>query len=241
SRDPVGVVAAITPWNFPIAIAAWKLAPALAFGNTAVLKPSEFTPAISVELFKILERSGLPAGVANLVTGTGGAAAQGLMQGVDAIGFTGSVATGHKVAQAAVNGMIRVQLEMGGKNPLVVLDDADLDVAVECALNGAFYSAGQRCTASSRLIVTENIHDRFVEALTARMRAMVVGNSLDKTTQIGPVINQSQFDKIQHYLDLGRREGAELVEGGTPVQAATPGYFVRPALLTATHNAMRIN
>lgn len=241
SRDPVGVVAAITPWNFPIAIPAWKLAPALAFGNTTVLKPSEFTPAIAVELMKILERSGAPAGVVNLVNGTGAAAAQGLLQGIDAVSFTGSVATGHKVAQAAVSRMIRVQLEMGGKNPLVVLDDADLDVAVECALNGAFYSAGQRCTASSRLIVAENIHDRFVDALQKRMQAIKVGPALAADTTIGPVINQSQLDKILEYVDIGKKEGASLLQGGKQLEAATPGYYMAPTLFTETANSMRIN
>lgn len=241
SRDPVGVVAAITPWNFPIAIPAWKLAPALAFGNTAVLKPSEFTPAICLELMKILERSGAPAGVVNLVNGTGGAAAQGLLQDIDAVSFTGSVATGHKVAQAAVSRMIRVQLEMGGKNPLVVLDDADLDVAVECALNGAFYSAGQRCTASSRLIVAENIHDRFVGALQKRMQAIKVGPALTADTVIGPVINQSQLDKILQYVDIGKNEGGKLIQGGSQIESSTPGYYMAPTLFTETANSMRIN
>lgn len=241
SRHPVGVVSLITPWNFPIAIPAWKIAPALAFGNTVVLKPSEYTPGVAHALFKIFENQGLPPGVANLVNGKGADAAQSLLSGVDAVSFTGSVQTGRSVAQAAVNAMSRVQLEMGGKNPLVVLDDADLDVAVECALNGAFFSAGQRCTASSRLIVTEKIHDRFVEALAARMRQMKVGNSLDKQTQIGPVISQPQLDKILRYIQIGRDEGAELVEGGSVAECSTPGYFIRPTLFTRTRNDMRIN
>jgi len=241
SRDPAGVVAAITPWNFPIAIPAWKLAPALAFGNTAILKPSELTPAVGVELMRIFERNGTPAGVVNLVNGTGGAAAEGLLQGIDAVTFTGSVATGYKVAQAAVSRMIRVQLEMGGKNPLVVLDDADLDVAVECALNGAFYSAGQRCTASSRLIVTENIHDRFINALQKRMQAVKVGPALAADTTIGPVINEPQLNKILQYVETGKKEGARLVQGGNRIEAATPGYYMAPTLFTETENSMRIN
>lgn len=241
SRDPVGVVAAITPWNFPIAIPAWKLAPALAFGNTAILKPSEFTPAIAVELMKILERSGAPAGVVNLVNGTGATTAQGLLQGIDAVSFTGSVATGHKVAQIAVSRMIRVQLEMGGKNPLVILDDSDLDVAVECALNGAFYSAGQRCTASSRLIVAENIHDRFVDALRKRIQAVKVGHALDADTTIGPVINQSQLDKILKYVEVGKSEGGKLLEGGSRIEGRTPGFYMAPTLFAETVNSMRIN
>ncbi|UIP23264.1 aldehyde dehydrogenase family protein [Achromobacter deleyi] len=241
SRHPVGVVSMITPWNFPIAIPAWKIAPALAFGNTLVLKPSEHTPGVAWELFNILERAGLPPGVANLVNGEGAAAGRALLEGVDAVSFTGSVATGRKIAAAASERMIRVQLEMGGKNPLVVLDDADLDVAVECALNGAFYSAGQRCTASSRLIVADGIHDRFVEALAGRMRKLGVGDPRDPATQIGPVINAQQLEKILGYIELGRSEGATVAEGGKRADASTTGHFLRPTLFTDSSNAMRIN
>ena len=241
SRHPVGVVSMITPWNFPIAIPAWKIAPALAFGNTVVLKPSEHTPGAAWELFAILERAGLPAGVANLVNGYGAAAGQALLDGADAVSFTGSVATGRKIAAGASERMMRVQLEMGGKNPLVVLDDADLNVAVECALNGAFYSAGQRCTASSRLIVADGIHDRFVQALTDRMRKLVVGDPRTAGTQIGPVINAAQLEKILGYIELGRSEGATLAEGGKRAEAATAGHFLRPTLFTESSNAMRIN
>lgn len=241
SRDPVGVVALITPWNFPIAIAAWKLAPALAFGNAAVLKPSEETPGVAWELFRVLERNGLPPGVANLVNGRGADAGAALVEGVDAISFTGSVHTGRRLAQSAVANMIRIQLEMGGKNPLVVLDDADLATAVECAVNGSYFSAGQRCTASSRLIVTEGIHDRFVDALRHRMRALKVGHALESGTDIGPLINQRQLDTVQRYIQTGREEGAELVEGGQLLQRETPGFYMQPALLTATANDMRIN
>lgn len=241
SREPVGVVGLITPWNFPIAIAAWKLAPALAFGNTAVLKPSEDTPAVASELMRVLERNGLPAGVANLVNGRGPVAGAALADGVDAISFTGSVATGRKLAQSAIANMVRVQLEMGGKNPLVVLEDADLALAVECALNGAFFSAGQRCTASSRLIVADAIHDRFVDALRQRMRAVKVGPALAAGTDIGPVINQRQLDMVQRYIDIGRSEGAELIEGGQLLERETPGFYMQPALFTGTRNDMRIN
>ncbi|CAB3885952.1 aldehyde dehydrogenase family protein [Achromobacter denitrificans] len=241
SRHPVGVVSMITPWNFPIAIPAWKMAPALAFGNTVVLKPSEHTPGAAWELFAILERAGLPAGVANLVNGEGAAAGQALLDGVDAVSFTGSVATGRKIATGASERMIRVQLEMGGKNPLVVLDDADLDVAVECALNGAFFSAGQRCTASSRLIVADGIHDRFVQALTERMRKLVVGDPRTAGTQIGPVINDAQLRKILGYIELGQSEGATLAEGGKRADASSAGHFLRPTLFTQSSNDMRIN
>lgn len=241
SREPVGVVGLITPWNFPIAIAAWKIAPALAFGNTVVLKPSEDTPGVAAELFRIMERCGLPAGVANLVNGPGQITGAALIDGIDALSFTGSVPTGRKLARAAVENMVRVQLELGGKNPLVVLDDADLPAAVECALNGAFFSAGQRCTASSRLIVTDGVHDRFVEALQARMRAMKIGNALMQGTDIGPVINQRQLDMVQRYIEIGKGEGAELVEGGQLLERETPGFYMQPALFTGTRNDMRIN
>lgn len=240
SREPIGVVAAITPWNFPIAIAAWKLAPALAFGNTVVLKPSEETPGVAWELFRVLERSGVPAGVANLVIGRGDVAGEALLENINAVTFTGSVRTGRKLAQTAVQNMIRVQLEMGGKNPLVVLDDADLPLAVECAVNGAFFSAGQRCTASSRLIVTAGIHDRFVDALRKRMRGLKVGPALADSTDIGPVINQRQLDMIQGYLGIGTEEGAELLEGGQLLERESPGFFMQPALM-AGGNRLRIN
>ena len=241
TREPVGVVGLITPWNFPIAIPAWKIAPALAFGNTLLLKPSEETPAVASELFRVLERNGLPAGVANLVNGHGAVAGAAIVEGVDALSFTGSVATGRKLAQSAVAKMVRVQLEMGGKNPLVVLDDADLPQAVECALNGAFFSAGQRCTASSRLIVTDGIHDRFVEALRARMREVQVGHALAAGTDIGPVINQRQLDMIQRYIAVGKDEGARLIEGGNVLERSTPGFFMAPTLFVDTRNDMRIN
>ncbi|CAN7770636.1 aldehyde dehydrogenase family protein [Pseudorhodoferax sp. LjRoot39] len=241
SREPIGVVGLITPWNFPIAIAAWKLAPALAFGNTAVLKPSEDTPGVASELLRVLAHNGLPAGVANLVNGQGPVAGAALVEGVDALSFTGSVATGRKLAQSAVAKMVRLQLEMGGKNPLVVLEDADLALAVECALNGAFFSAGQRCTASSRLIVVDAIHDRFVDALRQRMRAVRVGPALAAGTDIGPVINQRQLDMVQRYIGIGRDEGAELVEGGELLERETPGFYMQPALFAGTRNDMRIN
>jgi alpha-ketoglutaric semialdehyde dehydrogenase len=240
-RDPVGVVALITPWNFPIAIAAWKLAPALAFGNTAVLKPSEETPGVAWALFDVLVRNGLPPGVANLINGRGADAGVALVEGVDAISFTGSVQTGRRLAQSAVANMIRIQLEMGGKNPLIVLDDADLALAVECALNGSYFSSGQRCTASSRLIVTEGIHDRFVDALRKRMRSLKIGHALGAATDIGPLINQRQLDKVQGYIQIGRDEGAELVEGGQLLQQETPGFYMQPALFSETANSMRIN
>ena len=165
TRDPVGVIGIITPWNFPIGIPAWKIAPALAFGNTVVFKPSELTPASATALVDIIARAGVPAGVINLVHGAGAVVGDAILAGVDAVTFTGSVKTGGQIVQRATQRMIRVQAEMGGKNPLVVLDDADFDTAVNCAVDGSFFQTGQRCTASSRLIVTAGIHDRFVAAV----------------------------------------------------------------------------
>src|SRR6266478_7353062 len=218
TREPLGIVALITPWNFPIAIPAWKIAPALAYGNCVVFKPADLVPGSAHVLAEIISRSGLAAGVFNLVMGRGSEIGETMLRHPDvaAISFTGSVATGRKVAAAATAAtpMKKVQLEMGGKNPLVVLDDADLKNAVECATNGAFLSTGQRCTASSRLIVTSGIHDRFVEALTERMKGLVVDDALKAGTHIGPVVDQSQLDQDLAYIKIGRDEGANLVAGG---------------------------
>src|SRR5262245_21467567 len=210
TREPIGVVALITPWNFPIAIPAWKIAPALAYGNTVVIKPAEIVPHSTWALVDILNRAGLPKGVLNLVMGKGSVVGQAMLENPDvaALSFTGSVATGRKLAAAciAANPMKKFQLEMGGKNPLVVLDDADLDVAVASAANGAFFSTGQRCTASSRLIVTDKIHNRFIDALTERMKALVIDDALKAGTQIGPVVDHAQFEQDERYLAIGREE-----------------------------------
>src|SRR5574337_1676702 len=191
TREPVGVVGLITPWNFPIAIPAWKVAPALAFGNTVVLKPADLVPGSAWALADILHRAGVPAGVFNLVMGRGTEVGQVLLENkrVNAIRFTGSVATGQRIAQACVARMAKFQLEMGGKNPMVVLDDADLDVAVNAALNSGFFSTGQRCTSSSRLIVTQGIHDRFIAAMAAKMKALKVDDARKNGTDIGPVVS----------------------------------------------------
>ncbi len=240
TREPVGVVGVITPWNFPIAIAAWKIAPALAFGNTVVFKPAELTPATAWSLVDIFQRAGLPAGVLNLLMGDGPVLGPAIIDGVDALTFTGSVATGRNIATRAVARMVKIQLEMGGKNPLVVLDDADLDTAVDCAVKGAFFQTGQRCTASSRLIVTENIHDRFVSAVRAQMAKLSINHALEAGTDIGPVVDRRQLDRDLRYLDIGRREGASLV-GGEVLERRTPGFYLAPALFTGTHNRMTIN
>jgi alpha-ketoglutaric semialdehyde dehydrogenase len=243
TREPLGVVGIITPWNFPLAIPAWKIAPALAFGNCIVFKPSELTPASTWTLTDIFARAGLPAGVLNLVQGTGPTvgAALAASPDLDAISFTGSQPVGKSVARAAVETGARVQLEMGGKNPLIVLDDADLATAVSVAVNGAFFQTGQRCTASSRLIVTAGIHDRFVDAMVARMKTIVVDDALKPGTEIGPAIDQRQLDKNLRYLQIGREEGARLVHGGERLTRATDGYYMAPAIFADTTPAMQIN
>jgi aldehyde dehydrogenase (NAD+) len=240
TREPVGVVGMITPWNFPIAIPAWKLAPALAFGNTVVIKPADLTPASAWHLVDILNRAGLPKGVLNLVMGKGSVVGPAIIGGVDALTFTGSVPTGRQIAQQAIGRMVKIQLEMGGKNPLVVLDDADLDVAVNCAVNGAFFQTGQRCTASSRLIVTEGIHDRFVDGVRAGMAALKVDHALKQGVQMGPVVDEKQLETDLRYLEIGDREGAKRT-GGDRLNRETPGHYLSPALFTETHNNMRIN
>ena len=243
TREAVGVVGIITPWNFPIAIPAWKIAPALCYGNAVVLKPADLVPGCSWALVDILHRAGLPKGVLNLVMGKGSVVGQAILDSadVDAITFTGSVATGRRVAAASVEHMRKFQLEMGGKNPLVVLDDADLDVAVECAVNGAFFSTGQRCTASSRIVVTEGIHDRFVAAVTERLKALVVDDALKAGTHIGPVVDENQLAQDEKYLGIGREEGASLVFGGERLNRETPGFYLQPALFTEATNDMRIS
>ena len=243
TREPVGVIGVITPWNFPIAIPAWKIAPALAYGNTVVFKPAELVPGSAWALVDILHRAGTPKGVLNLTMGRGSVVGQAMLDSpdVNAVTFTGSVATGKRVAAACTGQMRKFQLEMGGKNPLVVTDDADLKTAIECAVNGAFYSTGQRCTASSRLVVTDGIHDRFVGALTDRMQALVVDDAIKEGTHVGPVVSQDQLDQDLRYLKVGKDEGAKLHWGGERLNREKPGYYLQPALFTDTDNKMRIN
>lgn len=243
TRQAVGVVGAITPWNFPSAIPAWKIAPALAFGNTAVLKPAEWAPASAWALVEICSRTDMPAGVLNLVMGPGRETGAALVANpdLDAMSFTGSQATGAAIARTCLAHHTKFQLEMGGKNPLVIIDDADLDQAVQVAVNGAYFSSGQRCTASSRLIVTEGIHDRFVAKLKAALSGLVVGDARDPQTHIGPVIDGSQLERIMTYIETGRREGADLVFGGNRVKVATEGHYLAPTLFCNTDNRMVIN
>jgi len=243
TREPLGVVGIISPWNFPTAIPAWKIAPALAYGNAVVFKPADLVPASSWAIAEILARAGIPAGAFNLVMGRGSVVGEALVNDprVDAISFTGSVDTGRKIAQKAVARMAKFQLEMGGKNPLVVLDDADLKTAVESAVNGAFFSTGQRCTASSRLVVTKGIHNKFVEALTERLKGLVVDNALKAGTHIGPVVDKSQLNQDLFYIEEGKKEGAKLAYGGNLLKREKEGFYLEPALFTETSNSMRIN
>jgi aldehyde dehydrogenase (NAD+) len=243
TREPLGVVAAITPWNFPIAIPAWKIAPALAFGNCVVFKPADLAPGCAWTLAEIISRSGIPEGVFNLVMGPGSRIGQVVLDHpeIDAVTFTGSITVGGRVAASCAARRAKFQLEMGGKNPLVVLGDADLENAVECAVNGAYYSTGQRCTASSRLVVTEDIHDRFVERMIERLESLVVDDARKKGTQMGPAVDASQLNQDLEYIGIGRQEGARLACGGDRLKRDTEGFYLAPALFTETTRDMRIN
>ena len=249
TREPVGVVGIITPWNFPVAIPAWKIAPALAYGNCVVFKPAELVPGSAWALADIISRAGFPAGVFNLVMGRGQNIGDALLSDprVAAVTFTGSEATGRKVAHACIERrgtMAKFQLEMGGKNPLIILDDADLDIAVHCAVNGAFFSTGQRCTASSRLIVTQAVHDRFVAAVKQRLASLVVGDARHSATHIGPVVDARQLAQDQAYIAIAKAEGARLEFGGEAIAHSVqgqPGFYLQPTLFSETVNTMRIN
>ena len=242
-REALGVIGIVTPWNFPMAVAAWKVAPALAYGNAVVLKPAELVPASAWILADIISRSGLPAGVFNLVMGSGRDVGETLCTSPDiqAVTFTGSVGVGRHIARNAIDNMARVQLEMGSKNALVVLDDADIDVAVNCALAGGYFGTGQKCTASSRIIVQSGIHDAFVEKLSTAVGKLVVGHALGEGSQIGPVVDARQLAQNLEYMQIAKDEGAQLVVGGERLQLDTEGYFMSPALFINTTNQMRIN
>ncbi len=241
-RQAVGVFGLITPWNFPVAIPAWKAAPALAFGNTVVIKPAGLTPATAEALVAILHEAGLPKGVLNMVIGRG-RVGQAIVDHADVAGvsFTGSQGVGAGVAAGAVKRQARVQLEMGGKNPLIVLDDADLERAVMIALDGSYYATGQRCTASSRLIVQDGIHDRFAAALAEKVAALRVGSALDPNTQIGPAVSEDQRETSYRYIDIAKGEGGHVAAGGERLTLDTPGWYVQPTLIADTDPAGRIN
>lgn len=242
-REPLGVVAVVSPWNFPVATASWKIAPALAYGNAVVWKPAEETPAMACALAEIIARQDMPAGLFNLVMGPGEGVGDVLVShtGIDAVSFTGSLEVGRRIAAAAVSNLTRFQLEMGSKNALLVMDDADIDVAVQCAVAGAYSGTGQKCTASSRLVVHRPVHDAFVDKLKVALNGLTVGNALHEGTQIGPVVSAAQLDADLAYADLAREEGCTHVAGGERVSLDTDGYFMSPALFIHSTNDMRVN
>ena len=243
TREPIGVVGLITPWNFPIAIPAWKIAPALAFGNCVVLKPADLVPGCAWALAEIISRSGIPAGVFNLVMGPGRVIGEALVNhpGVSGISFTGSVGVGTRIAQTCAQTLKKVQLEMGGKNPQVILDDADLAQAVELSVQSCFYSTGQRCTASSRLVVTDRIYPHFIDAMQQRMARIKVGDACEAGIDIGPVVSQAQLEQDLAYVEIGQSEGATLLTGGQRLERTTEGFFLAPALFVDSTASMRIN
>ena len=241
-REPVGVVLAITPWNFPIAIPAWKIAPALAYGNTVVWKPAEPTPLTSVRLLEALREAGLPDGVLNLVLGRGSEVGDALTghPEVDAITFTGSNPVGRAIQRRAVERGARVQLEMGGKNPAVVLADADLDQAAVQVARGAFLSAGQKCTATSRVVVERTVLEPFAERLAALARDWRLGDPLDPATQVGPVVSRPALDSILGYLERGRADGGRFLAGGGRAERLGDGYFVEPTVVAGLDASSRL-
>ena len=242
-REAVGVVAIISPWNFPTATASWKIAPALCYGNAVVWKPANITPASALALTEIIARQDIPKGLFSLVMGSGREIGQRLVESpkVNAISFTGSVPVGKGIVATAIQNLTKVQMEMGSKNALAVMDDADLDLAVTLALGGAFGGTGQKCTASSRLVVQEAVHDAFVEKLVAGTQAMKVGHALGEGTQMGPVVSQQQLDENLAYVDLGKSEGAELACGGQRLEMPHDGFYMSPGVFLNTTNDMRIN
>ena len=243
-HEPLGVVAVITPWNSPLLLASWKIAPALAAGNTLVMKPSEFTSASMLELAKLVEKAGFPKGVFNVVTGFGQDVGAALVEHpkVARIGFTGGEIGGVKVYEAAARGLKTVSLELGGKSPNIVFEDANIENAVRGAVSGIFAATGQTCMAGSRLLVHESIHDEFVEKLLALAKTAKMGNPLDSETTVGPVTTRPQYEKVLSYIDVAKSEGAQCVLGGGP--ATRPecgdGWFVEPTIFTGVHNKMRI-
>jgi aldehyde dehydrogenase (NAD+) len=242
--EPLGVVAAIVPWNSPLFLTTWKLAPALAAGNTIVIKPSEFTSASLLEFMKLVERAGIPPGVVNVVTGFGQEVGMPLVEHplVAKVAFTGSDATGQRVYEAAARGLKRVSMELGGKSPNIVFDDAELDNAVKGVVSGIFAATGQTCVAGSRLLVQQSIHDRFVEKLLALARTAKMGNPMNPDTQVGPITNVPQLEKVLNYIDIAKTEGATAVLGGRRASAPEcgDGWFVEPTIFSGVRNSMRI-
>src|SRR5690242_4851539 len=233
-KQPLGVVACVTPWNFPVAIPVWKIAPALVAGNTVVFKPATITPATAVRITELCEAAGIPAGVLNLVLGSGAEAGDEIINhpAVKAISFTGSNGVGIRLYEQASRRGAKVQCEMGGKNPVVVLEDADMDLAVESTAQGAFGSTGQRCTATSRAVVVESVADEFVQKVSERAKAMRLGDGMSAESEVGPIVDGNQFKSVLRYIDIGREDGAELVCGGEAADGAglRKGFFVKPTV-----------
>ncbi|ADG92541.1 Aldehyde Dehydrogenase [Arcobacter nitrofigilis DSM 7299] len=242
-HEPIGVIGVITPWNYPLAIPAWKIAPALAYGNSVILKPSSNTPAIAHILAKIIDSTKLPKGVFSLTFGQGGVIGDTLAQSkkVQGITFTGSVAVGKELAKKSIDSMTKLQLEMGSKNSLIILDDADINTAVEASIKGAYNANGQKCTSCSKLIVTEGIYEEFLAAFKNKMQSLVVGNAMNPSSQIGPCIDKKQLDANLEYIKLGQEEGATLVCGGEAIKTDTQGFYFSPALFVDGKSSMRIN
>ncbi len=243
-REPVGVCGQISPWNYPLLQASWKMAPALAAGCTIVMKPSEITPLTTLKVTELAEEAGFPKGVVNTVLGPGPEVGAELSEntGVDLISFTGGIATGKTIMRAAAANVKKVALELGGKNPNIVFDDADLALAVDYALNGVFFHAGQICSAGARVLVQNGIYDQFVKALKLRMERIVIGNGFDEKTQMGPLISADHLAKVESYVEVARKEGARLVLGGKRPNdpALQQGYFYMPTLFADCENDMRI-
>jgi phenylacetaldehyde dehydrogenase len=239
-RDPVGVVAVIVPWNYPLELAVWRIAPALAAGCTVIIKPAEQTSLTAIRLGQLVQEAGFPPGVVNIVTGFGETAGAALAahRDVDAISFTGSTETGKAVVHAATSNMKRVCLELGGKSPAIVLADADLDATIPGVAGSIFFSSGQVCTAGSRLFVDERVFDRVVEGVVSYARGLKVGHGLDSTTQLGPLVSDIQLDRVTGYIDAGRQDGARIATGGQRIGNA--GYFVEPTVIVDCTPAMSV-
>lgn len=243
-REPVGVCGQITPWNYPLLQASWKLAPALVTGNTLIMKPSEITPLTTIKVFELMEEAGVPTGVANLVLGSGHTVGAELSRNmdVDLLSFTGGIVTGKKIMQAASSNVKKLALELGGKNPNIIFADADFETAVDQALNGVFFHAGQICSAGTRLIIEESIHDEFIHALVERVKKFKLGSGFDEDTQMGPLISAEQLAKVEKYVETGIKEGATLAVGGS--RPADPelqnGFFFLPTIFTDCTTDMTI-
>lgn len=242
-REPIGVVAAIPPWNYPLLLASWKVAPALAAGNTVVLKPSSQTPLSAIRLAEIAQEAGLPDGVLNLVTGPGSTVGMALVRhpGVDKVAFTGETTTGRTIMKECAATMKRLSLELGGKSPSVVFADADLELAAAGVFNSIYFNKGESCAAGSRLLVEKSVHEKLMSMLVERVKKTSVGDPLDANTWMGPVISKSQLDKILQYVEIGKKEGAKLAAGGERVKVGTgKGYYIQPTLFDQVRNTMRI-